>query len=307
MIVEGQDMGFLTRRMWVCVSVVTLFVQGGRGQQMPAPDDWKDVASALGKSGAVMPGGVYKVGLPRTDLQVTAEGVKIAPPLALGSWVAFTRMGSDGMVMGDLVLLETEVNPVMTKLQEGGIEITALHNHLLEETPHVMYMHIGGHGRPAELAAVIHAALALSKTPFRSSPGAKAGDDPALDAVALDKIMGRRAGVSGSVLQYSYSRAEKIVENGMEVPSAMGIATGINFEPTGGGRAAVTGDFVLTSREVEGVIRTLHEHGIQVTALHSHMLDEEPRLFFLHFWGDDDAAKLAAGLRAALDKTNSVK
>ncbi|HYY94995.1 MAG TPA: DUF1259 domain-containing protein [Pyrinomonadaceae bacterium] len=271
--------------------------------------DWKAVAQALGKEGSMQPGDVYKVSLPRSDLQVTVGGVQIKPALALGSWVAFKKTGNDTMAMGDLVLTEDEVTPVMTKLQEGGVEQTALHNHVLHESPRVMYMHIHAAGDPVKIAKAIHDALALSKTPLTAPPAAPAGGDQdiGIDTKQLDQTMGQTGKVNGGVYQYSIPRAEAVTDGGMEVPPSMGVAQAINFQPTGGGKAAITGDFVLTASEVNPVIKALRDNGIEVTALHSHMLTENPRLFFMHFWANDDAQKLAHGLRAALDKINIKK
>ena len=279
-----------------------------------ADADWAKVADALGKSGTEMAGGVYRVGLPRTDLHVKLDGVDIKPTLALGSWLAFQAKGDMTMVMGDLVLTQDEVGPVMKKLAENGIEITALHNHLLRAQPSTLYMHVLGHGDPAKLAAALHDGLALSKTPLgnitaSASPQAPAagGGQPAqldLDTAMIDQVLGAKGKAAGGVYQVGVPRAETIKDGGMEVPVAMGSAEAINFQPTGGGKAAVTGDFVLTAGEVNPVLRTLRENGIEVTAVHNHMLDDQPRLFFMHFWANDDAAKLAKGLRAALDKVN---
>jgi len=275
---------------------------------LAAEPDWNAVGQALGKSGAVQPGGVYRVGLPRTDLKVTLDGIALKPGFALGSWLAFEPVGNEAMVMGDLVLLQDEVNPVMKKLEEGGINVSALHNHLLRAEPSPMYMHVMGHGDPVKLAQALHAALALSKTPMETPSGAStptgAGD---LDTAALNKAMGAEGKVNGGILQYGIPRAEKIAESGMPVPTSMGSATAINFQPTGGGKAAITGDFVLIAKEVNAVAKTLRENGIEVTAVHNHMLDDQPRLFFMHFWANDDALKLAKGLRAALDKMNLTK
>ncbi|HEY0379946.1 MAG TPA: DUF1259 domain-containing protein [Pyrinomonadaceae bacterium] len=281
--------------------------QSNAGQQ-GAATDWKAVEQALGKAGSIQPGDVYKVSLPRSDLQVTAGGVQLKPALALGSWVAFKKSGGMTMVMGDLVLTEDEVTPVMTKLQEGGVEQTALHNHVLHENPRVMYMHISATGDAVKIAKAIHDALSLTKTPF-AAPAGGGGQtqDLGINTKQLDQTLGHGGKANGGVYQFSVPRAEAISENGMEVPPAMGLATAINFQPTGGGRAAITGDFVLIASEVNPVIRVLRENGIEVTALHSHMLDEAPRLFFMHFWANDDAQKLARGLRAALDKMNIVK
>lgn len=277
-----------------------------------AAQPWEDgVAAAIGKPGSEMPGGVYRIGLPRSDLKVTLDGVTLKPAFALGSWLAFVADGSgegegdnerNVMVMGDLVLTDTEVNPVMAKLVAGGIAITALHNHLLRNTPHTMYMHISGHGDPWQLAKSLHDALALSKTPL-SAPPASASAAPEtldLDTAAIDKIIGRKGKVGGGVYGFSIARAQTPKDSGMDVPPAMGSAIAINFQPTDEGRAAITGDFVLTASEVYPVMRAMRENGIEVTALHNHMLDDEPRLFFMHFWAYDDALKLAHGLAAAL-------
>ena len=272
--------------------------------QQPAAD-WKAVERALGKAGSLQPGDVYKVSLPRTDLQITVNGVSIKAPLALGSWVAFKKMGDMTMVMGDLVLTEDEATPVLTKLQEGGVEQTALHNHLLHESPRVMYMHIHAMGDGVKIARTIHDALILSKTPFAAPAAITPNQEIGLDTKRIDQIMGYGGKVNGGVYQFSIPRAEKIVEGNMEVLPSMGVAHALNFQPTGGGAAAITGDFVLIGSEVNPVIQVLRHNGIAVTAVHSHMLTEKPRLFFMHFWANDDALKLARGLRAALDKTKS--
>jgi Domain of Unknown Function (DUF1259) len=274
--------------------------------------DWKPVEQAIGKPGSIQPDGVYKIGLPRTDLHVKVGDLEVKPTLALGSWVAFQKRVAETIVMGDLVLTEDEVAPVMAQLQEGRIEITALHNHLLNENPRVMYMHISGHGDAVKLAQAIHAALALSKTPLASATPPQQPTQIDLDTKQLDQIIGRAGKINGGVYQFAVARAEKIAEGEMArgaepVPASMGLATSINFQSTGGGRAAITGDFVLIASEVNPVIATLRANGIEVTALHSHMLTDSPRLFFMHFWANDDAMKLARGLRAALDKTNSAK
>ncbi len=277
--------------------------------QQVGATDWSAVEQALGKTGSVQPGDVYKVSLPRSDLQVTVNGVQLKPALALGSWVAFKKAGDMTMVMGDLVLTEDEVTPVMTRLQAGGVEQTALHNHVLHESPRVMYMHIDATGDAVKIAKAIHDALSLSKTPFAAQAAQAAGGDQdlGLDTKQLDQIMGQTGKVNGGVYQFSIPRAEVVSDNRMEVPPSMGLATAINFQPTGGGKAAITGDFVLIASEVNPVIKALRDNGVEVTALHSHMLTESPRLFFMHFWANDDAQKLARGLRAALDKMNIVK
>lgn len=270
--------------------------------------DWQKVDQALGRKPTVADD-VHRYGFPRTDLAVTLDGVTIKPALALGGWVAFKPAHGGAMVMGDLVLLETEVNPVMAKMIASGLEITAVHNHLLRASPATFYMHVAGHGDPAKLASAIHDGLAESKTPL--TVAAPASPPPAvdLDTAKLDQIIGVKGQGNGGVYQFNVKRRDPIKQDDMLLTpvGAMGVATAINFQPTGGGRAAITGDFVLTGDEVNPVIVALRTHGIEVTALHSHMLDEQPRLFFMHFWANDDAVKLAEGLRAALDKTASTK
>jgi hypothetical protein len=271
--------------------------------------DWKTVDATLGRTAAVA-GDVHRYGFPRTDLQVTVDGVTIKPAFALGGWVAFKPMHGGTMIMGDLVLLETEINPVMTKLIEGGVEITALHNHLLRASPATFYMHVGGHGDPVKLAETIHAALGASKTPL-APPAAAPAAPPAvdLDTAKLDETIGAKGQNNGGVYQFAVPRRGPITESGARIipPGPLGAATAINFQPTGGGKAAITGDFVLIGEEVNPVIKALRTNGIEVTAVHSHMLTEQPRLFFRHFWANDEALKLAKGLREALDKTASVK
>jgi Domain of Unknown Function (DUF1259) len=272
-------------------------------------DDWQtQVGEALGKTGSAAPGGIYRVGLPRTDLKVTLDGVELKPGFALGGWLAFEKMSEQGMVMGDLVLTETEVNPVMTKLAAGGIEVTALHNHLLRNQPFTMYMHVLGHGDPVKMATVLHIALAESKTPLSSAAAAPASPPQIdFDTAAVDQALGAKGTNNGGVYQFSIPRAEPIKDNGMDVPPPMGSANAINFQPTGGGKAAITGDFVLIAKEVNPVLKALRDHGIEVTAVHNHMLDDQPHLYFMHFWANDDAKKLADGLRAALVHVNIAK
>ena len=270
--------------------------------------DWKKVDEAIGRSAAVS-GDVHRYGFPRSDLNVTLDGVTIRPALALGGWVAFKPAHGGAMAMGDLVLLETEINPVMAKLIENGVEITAVHNHVLRGNPATFYMHVGGHGDPVNLATAIRTGLAASKTPLTAP--APPASQPAidLDTGQLDQIIGAKGQATGGVYQFGVPRRDPVSESGMQLAPAgpLGVATAINFQPTGGGKAAITGDFVLTGEEVNPVIKALRSNGIEVTAVHSHMLDEQPRLFFLHFWANDDAMKLAKGLRAALDKTASTK
>lgn len=280
------------------------FVTSAHAQQI----DWQKVDDVFGRKPAVS-GDVHRYGFPRTDLAVTLDGVTIKPALALGGWVAFKPMHGEAMVMGDLVLLETEINPVMLKLIEGGLEITAVHNHLLRANPATFYMHVGGHGDPAKMAAVIREALGASKTPLATPAAATPPPAVDLDTAQLDQVIGAKGQSNGGVYQFNVPRRDPITEGGMQITpvGSMGVAIAINFQPTGGGKAAITGDFVLTGDEVNPVIKALRANGIDVTAVHNHMLDEQPRLFFLHFWANDHALKLARGLRAALDETASTK
>jgi len=268
--------------------------------------DWQKVDDAFGRKATVTED-VHRYGFPRTDLQVTLDGVTIKPALALGGWVAFKPAHGGAMVMGDLVLLDSEINPVMAKLIENGLEITAIHNHVLRASPATFYMHVGGHGDAVKMATAIRTALAQSKTPLQA-PAASA-PPPAidLDTAQLDQIIGAKGQANGGVYQIGVPRRDPISEHGTQISPAgpMGVATAINFQPTGNGKAAITGDFVLAGEEVNPVLKALRSNGIEVTAIHSHMLTETPKLIFLHFWANDDALKLARGLRAALDKTAS--
>src|SRR5512139_288304 len=222
---------------------------------LAAEPDWNQVAQALGKSGAVQAGGVYRVGFPRTDLKVSLDGVVLRPGLALGGWVAFQPMGGEAMVMGDLVLTQDEVNPVMRKLEEGGVEISALHNHVLRAEPMTLYMHIQAHGDPVKIAGAIHDGLALSKTPFAPPPGTS---QPAnIDMIGIDRIMGYFGQDSGGIYQFGILRAQPVTDQGIALPGAMGSAIAINFQPTGFNTAAITGDFVLLATEVNPVIKAL--------------------------------------------------
>jgi hypothetical protein len=288
-------------------AVATAFATVASAQTSPQID-WDKVDAAMGRKAAVN-GDVHRYGFPRTDLTVTLDGVTIRPALALGGWVALKPAHGGAMVMGDLVLTEAEITPVLSTLIANGLEITAIHNHVLRGNPATFYMHVGGHGDPVKLATTIVQALGSSKTPL--TPPAAAAPPPAidLDTAQLDQIIGVKGQPNGGVYQFGVPRRDPVTEGGMQIAPAgpMGVATAINFQPTGGGKAAITGDFVLTGDEVNPVIRELRQAGIEVTALHSHMLDEQPRLLFMHFWANDDAIKLAKGVRAALDKTARAK
>ena len=290
----------------VFLLALSSWAQNPKTTKTSAPADWKDLDATIGRPGQDQPDGTHKFAFPRKDMSVTVGGVAIKPGLALGSWIAFKATANGNAVaMGDLVLAEDEVSPVMEELQSGGIQITALHNHLIGESPRVMYMHIHGMGNAVNLGKTIHNAIARTKTPEPSPASAPPNLD--IDTKQIDQILGHAGKNNGGIYQVSVPRAEHIMESGMTIPNSMGVATALNFQPTGDGKAAITGDFVLIAKEVNPVIKALKSNGIAVTALHSHMLEEQPRLFFMHFWANDDAVKLAKGLRAALDKTNSQK
>ncbi len=285
-------MPFRNYPVWLCILLVPALAcaQGL---------DTAKIDHALGRSGAKL-GDVYKVGFPRTDLHVTLGGVTIKPGLALGSWAAFTGTDANSTVMGDLVLLQDEVNPVMARLREAGFEITGIHNHLLDESPHVMYMHYMAHGHAEALGESLHAALAVSKTPLGApAAAAKPAETPAFVG-AVEKVLGRQGAFNGGVLGFGIPRAQIVTMNGTIIEPSMGVAEGINFQDAGGGKVATAGDFVLTAAEVNPVISALVAHHIQVTGLHNHMLDEQPRLFFMHFWGVGPASEVAEGIKAAL-------
>lgn len=262
---------------------------------------WKLVDEGLGRGGTTQPDGVRRYSFPRSDLQVRLDGVKIEPSLALGSWLAFQPMGEHVMVMGDLVLTHEEVNAVITELLQGGIKVSALHNHLLRSSPATMYLHVEGHGDPWALSVTLGKALSKSATPKNATPASEA-PELRIDTRVLDQAMGRQGKRARTVYQYVVPRAEKLTDSGMPVPETMGTGTVLNFQFLGGGRAAVTGDFVLTANEVDPAMKALRAANIEVTALHNHMLNDEPRLFFMHFWGTGDALALARGLRNVVEQ-----
>jgi hypothetical protein len=261
--------------------------------------DIAKIGQALGRSGQMI-GDVYRVGFPRTDMHVSVHGLAIKPGLALGSWAAFTGTEGAAMVMGDLVLLEGELNPVMEKLRSAGFEISAVHNHLIEETPHIMYMHYMGHGTASQLAASLRTALAASKTPLEKSAASVEEAAPPAWVKGVEDSVGRKGTFTGGVLSFGVPRADTITVAGVAIAPAAGMAESINFQGADSGNVATTGDFVLTAEEVNPVISELEAHHILVTALHSHMLTEQPRLFFMHFWGLGSPESAGAGIASAL-------
>jgi Domain of Unknown Function (DUF1259) len=288
----------------VAAALGSLMVLGVPAAAFAAQPDWKAVEQALGKSGQLQAGDVFRVGMPRTDLNVTVKGVPVKAGFALGSYAAFRQVGDHAMVMGDLVLLDAEIPAVMSGLFANGLDVTAVHNHLNEMSPHVMYMHYEGHGDAVQLAKGLRQALSASATPLGSAPVAAAAG-PAIDPKPIEQALGRQGrDVGGGVFQVTVPRVEAITAMGEPLLPAMGVVTVMNFQATADGKAAITGDFVLLDQEVNPVARTLRQHGIEVTAIHNHGLTDAPRLFYMHFWANDDPAKLAQGLKAALDQTN---
>jgi hypothetical protein len=291
----------MRRCFFGAIAAVALLTSAARAQGNSRPDDWAAVTTAIGRSGTVQPDGAMKYGFPRSDLKVTVDGIRISPTLALGSWVAFKKTGTnEAMVMGDLVLTEAEEPAVVSALQQKNVQPTAVHNHLLRESPRVVYIHIATRGDAVGIATAIRAALDLTKTPPPQPPGARTPFD--LDTALIHRTLGYGGKVNGGVYQVSVPRRDTIRMDGEVVPPSMGVSTAINFQPTGRGWAAITGDFVMLSSEVSRIIPILRNNQIDVTALHSHMLGEEPRLYFMHFWADADAGKLATALRRALDQ-----
>jgi hypothetical protein len=250
---------------------------------------------------------VLKIGFPRTDLHVTLDGVLLKPSLALNTWVAFKPAGNEAFVLGDIVLKEGEIKQVESKLKERGFEITAIHNHLAGEKPKVMYLHFFGKGNAEQLARNLREALRLTKTPLKLPKDAEpeaAGEGAEAEAKQIDTILGKESTIKNGVIQYGIPRKESITVGGLEVPPSMGLATVMNFQPAKG-KTVVTGDFVLIEKEVNKVVQVLRESGIEVTALHNHLLKEEPRLFFVHFWGIGPSTGLASGLKKALEQISS--
>ena len=271
-----------------------------------AQSEWDGVEKIFGKKGNIT-GNVFKVTFPRTDLNVNVGDVHVLPGLALTSWSAIMKMNSDGMnmnnkcmMMGDLVLLDKEVAAAVAQLVAAGLQVTAVHNHLVNETPAIKYIHYYGEGDATQLAEKIKSVFAVTGTPLTT-----ASPQPAIavDWSKVIAIMGNTGKQNGMLLQYGFPRNEKTTDHGMEMPAAMGMATAINFQMSGD-KVAATGDFVLLATEVNEVVKALTANGITVTAVHNHMLFDEPRLFMLHFWGVGNAEDVAKGLKAALIKTN---
>ena len=268
--------------------------------------DWKPVADALGRTGKLGDNNTaFHVALVRNDLQVTTDGVAIKPGLSLGGYAAFGRYADNQTLLrGDLVVTEAELPKVTDALQAHGLAQTALHKHLLQQTPPVWWTHLHGMGDAVQLARGLKAALdATSIGPATPPPAQQPPVD--IDVAGVQQALGRKGTPDGGLLKYSIPRKDTIVEDGYVLPAAsLNLTTVINFQPVGGGRAAINGDFILIASEVQKVIQALRAGNVQIVELHNHGLTEQPRLFYMHYWAVDDAVTLAKALRPALDATN---
>lgn len=292
---------FLAARSSLAVFLVLMLGSGASSKAQGALDT-SAIASAFGRAGTAMPGGVYRVALPRTDLHVKIGDVSLAPGLALGGYAAFKQEGTTALVVGDLVLRESEIHGVITRLEGSGFSITALHNHLRGETPHVMYLHFMGTGEAGLLAASLRSALLVTKTPLAAMKAA----DPAMPwfASAIQAGLGRAGKASNGILSIGVPRAEDITMQGYSIPPAMGVGIAMNFQGVGTDRVATTGDFVLIASEVRAVEQSLTSHGFEVTALHHHMIGDSPQLYYMHFWSVQAPPAISAGLKDALSHVN---
>jgi hypothetical protein len=267
------------------------------------------IETAIGAKGIELPDGVFMISLPRDDITVRVGNVTLSPAMALDSWVAFANMGHGAMMMGDLVLTADEMWPVQDHLQRDGINISAIHNTLIGELPQVYDLHISSDGDPVRIAGAVRAAIASARVPYNESAiygGSSASLPYSLDVGGIDRIIGTSGMPEDGVLLYRVPRAENVTENGVAIPASFDVASVLKFQPLPDNRAALVGEFVLTGPEVNPVISALNDNGILVTATHTHMLSEEPRLFYLHIWATGDQTQLARGLRVALDRTNSL-
>ena len=265
------------------------------------PKDYQEVLTILGRSGDYK-ANVLKVNVPRSDLHVTISGVATPTPFGFGGWVAFTK-GDQGIdvMMGDLVLLQEEVNPVMSALLENGLEVTALHNHFFWEEPRIFFMHVHGHGQALDLAKRIKPALDLIPRPPAAPPSTTPAAGPAFNLVALDNIVGSKGEALGSVYKFTLGRDDlNLKEHGASINARMGLNTWAAFAGNDAD-AQIAGDIAMRETEVTPVLKALRAHRLDVVAIHHHMLGTQPSVIFLHYWGRGPAEELATGFRAALD------
>src|SRR5215831_20517844 len=273
------------------------------------PADYQQVLSTLGKAGDFKDG-VLKVNIPRNDVKVTVAGVPTPTPFGFGGWVAMTKGdGGHQVLMGDLVLLQDEVNPVMSALLDNGLDVTALHNHFFWDDPRMFYMHVHGHGKPADLASKIKPALDLIGKGNRpaATPSAPAAPSTQMDAAKLAQIVGTQGEQTGAVYKITIGRDDlKLTEMGAPINARMGLNTWAAFVGTNE-NAAVAGDVAMLAAEVNPVLRALRKNGIDVVAIHQHMVGTQPTIYFLHYWGTGPAEKLASAFKAALSQTGKAK
>jgi Domain of Unknown Function (DUF1259) len=271
-------------------------------QDMPAP--YTDVLTVLGRQGDFK-ANVLKVNIPRNDLKVTVAGVTTPTPFGFGGWIAMTK-GTGGMevMMGDLVLTQDQVNPVMSALLDNGLQVTALHNHFLWDEPHVFFMHVHGSGTAADLAKKVKPALDLiTKAPGSAAAAPAAPAAPAdLDTAKLAQIVGQPGEQTGAVYKITIGRDDlKLTEMGAAINARMGLNTWAAFVGTND-KAAIAGDVAMLASEVQPVLKALRKNGLDVVSIHQHMIGTQPMIYFLHYWGAGPADKLAAGFKAALDQ-----
>lgn len=276
--------------LWLAVCLPVL-------AQDPADSEWKDVEHTLGRAGQLTDG-VYKVSFPRSDLTVHVGKTRVEPGAGLATWVALRKSGQETVADGDLVVTAAELDEVVSRLEDTGLEISAIHNHLAGEQPAIYYVHVFGKGPVTQITNAVDQALNATKTPRGRAANLKA--EIKYDRGLVEKVLGKQGQAKGKVLSFSFARPHPISMHGHELPPAMGMATAINFQPSPTGVAA-TGDYVVKETAVQEVIRVLREHKISVTAVHNHLLDDEPRMVFIHFWAEGAANAVARGLKAALD------
>lgn len=273
-------------------------------QEMPS--EYQELLKSLGKQGDYK-SNVLKINIPRNDLKVTVDGVNTPTPFGFGGWLAMTKGdGGQDVVMGDLVLLPNEVNPVMSALLDNGIEVTALHNHFFFEEPRIFYMHVMGHGKPADLARMAKPALDLIghvEQQHKSSGSSRAVVQPGkIDTAKIAQIVGHQGEQSGAVYKITLGRDDlNLKEMGATINARMGLNTWAAFVGSDE-NAAIAGDVAMLETEVSPVLKALRSHGLEVVAIHHHMIESQPTIIFLHYWGKGPAEKLATGFKAALDQ-----
>jgi hypothetical protein len=279
------------------LAIVLLFMATwGWAQQM----DWSKVEKALARKGTEQ-NGVFKVSCPRTDLHVTMNGTPVQAGAALGSWMAFRREAGTTVADGDLVLTPNEITPVVRALRNGNITVSAIHNHLAGEQPEIMYVHFFASGDAHKIAATLRDALDRTQTPpAPAAPLAPTTAKSFADEAVIEGVLGKKGAVHGTVLAFSFPGEHAISMRGKTLQPAMGMATAINFQPAKAGVAA-TGDFVVQEAQTQALLSALANGNVQITAMHNHLLEDEPRMVFIHFWAEGPARQVATTLRSALD------